>query len=335
MNEDQFDSRSLVYRINIMSVSAQIMEFVIGRVRQNIRDTKELNKLLGNKFESDDPVIRQAILDAISDWNISSPPLAPIDLRTHPAKMLLIMKASINLLKSAGIWHSREHMPSQDGGTSADDHAKFGEYTQWIVMLEAEYERKKTEVKVNMNVAACFGGLASEYSYGWEDWGFNFRSVDMVSGYPPPPDKNPNNLVGNNADAFFDPLQEPTPPSTPVITEPKIPEKTGDVLTFIIQSTNAPFKKLWKIPANATVYEVRIQVQHGFSGSSGTPELTVGDSNQMDRLVQSTESDITTIGTYVINVDYTYTADTDIYVYIYNVPVVGTCKVIISYDMAQ
>ena len=314
-----------------------LFDFVIQRVRIYIRDSKELNKLLGNKFESDDPAIRQAIIDAINDWNISQPPLTPIDLRTHPAKLLLVRKACLELIRSAMLWHAREHMPSQDGGTSADDHAKFAEYSQWIASVEADYERKKTDLKVSQNLAQCFGGLASEYSYGWEDWGYNFRSVDMVSGYPPP---TGTAGVGDNinvqGDAFVDPLEEPASiPSQPPVAAPTVPERTGDVLTFIIQASNAPSKKLWRIPANATVYEVRVQVQAPFSGSSGTPELTVGDAGQTDRLVQAIESDLSTVGTYVINVDYTYTTATDVYVYLGNVPVTGTCKVIVSYDTAQ
>lgn len=318
------------------TVSPHLFEFVINRIRIYIRDTKELNKLLGNKFESDDTAVRQAVIDAINDWNISLPPLTPIDLRSHPAKLLLVRKACLELIRSAGIWHSREHMPSQDGGTSADDHAKFAEYSQWISMLEADYERKKTELKVAINLSTCFGGLASEYSYGWEDWGYNFRSVDMVSGYPPPTGTGTGSGVEPQSDSFVDPLEEgAAPPSSPPVAEPTIPERTGDVLTFIINATNAPFKKLFRLPAGRTVYEVRVQVQNPFSGSSGTPGITVGDAGQTDRLVLETESDLTSPGTYVVNVDYTYSTATDIYVYITNVPVVGSCKIIISYDMAQ
>jgi hypothetical protein len=314
-----------------------LFDFVINRVRIYIRDSKELNKLLGNKFESDDTAVRQAIIDAINDWNISQPPLTPIDLRTHPAKLLLVRKACVELMKSAMIWHSREHMPSQDGGTSADDHAKFAEYSQWIGMIEADYETKKSALKVSMNVAQCFGGLASEYSYGWEDWGYNFRSVDMVSGYPPNQSgTGTGGTVDQGGDPFFDPMEEgQAPVSGPPVAEPTLPERTGDVLTFILTHSNAPSKKLFRIPANATVYEIRVQVETAFTGLGGPIELTVGDAGQTDRLAQAIESDMATVGTYVINVDYTYAAAEDIYVYIANVPIIGKCKVILTYDTAQ
>jgi hypothetical protein len=314
------------------------MDFVISRVRIYIRDSKELNKLLGNKFESDDTAVRQSIIDAINDWNISQPPLTPIDLRSHPAKLLLVRKACIELMKSAMIWHSREHMPSQDGGTSADDHAKFSEYSQWIGMIESDYETKKSALKVSQNLAQCFGGLASEYSYGWEDWGYNFRSVDMVSGYPPANNgataTGGTGTLNTGGDPFFDPMEEPQPYVPPGST-PMIPAPTGDILTFIVNHTASPSKKLFKILKNSTVYEIRVQVSFPFSGSSGTPELSVGDVGDTQRLAPYNESDLTDIGTYVINCDYTYTTDTDIYVYINNLPVVGNCKIIISYDTAE
>jgi hypothetical protein len=322
-----------------MTVSPQLFDFVIDRIRIYIRDTKELNKLLGNKFESDVTAIRQAILDSINDWNISQPPLAPIDLRTHPAKLLLIRKACIELIRSAMIWHAREHMPSQDGGTSADDHAKFGEYSQWIGMVEPDYEKKKEALKVSMNLQQCYGGISSEYAYEWENWGFNSGfSSQIANSLTGGVDSNIN-ACGNletQGDTFFDPMEEAQAPPTSIpVAPPIVPEKTGDVLTFILNFSHAPSKKLFTIPAGATVYEVRVQVQTVWSGSSGTPGISVGDVGQTDRLAQEIESDLTIVGTYVINTDYTYATATDIYAYFSNVPLVGTCKIIITYDMAE
>ena len=317
-----------------MTVSPQLFDFVIERVRIYIRDTKELNKLLGNKFESDVTAVRYAIIDSINDWNISQPPLAPIDLRSHPAKLLLIKKACIELIRSAMIWHAREHMPSQDGGTSADDHAKFGEYSQWLQVVETDYERKKEALKVSMNVSQCYGGISSEYAYEWENWGFNSGFSSQIGG-----GNSTATVCGNletQGDIFFDPLEEAQGPSASVPSVPvSVPGKNGDVLTVMLNFSHAPSKKLFTIPAGATVYEIRIQVQSAWSGPSGVPGITVGDVGQTDRLAQEVESDLTSIGTYVINTDHTYTVDTDIYAYITNVPLVGTCKVIISYDKAE
>ena len=152
------------------TIDPNILEAAVKRVRQYIRDDIHFNKLLGGKYESDTPAVQQAILDALWDWNVSDPPLTGVTLKTHPAKHLLVRKAAIELLKSAGIWHSREHLPSSDGGTSADDHAKLAEYSQWISTIEQEYENKKTQLKKQINVANAFGGLHSEYLFEYYDW---------------------------------------------------------------------------------------------------------------------------------------------------------------------
>lgn len=148
----------------------------VSSLRNMIRDKKQLNQLLLGNYETSDDEMRQAIYVALMDWNQSPPVLQPVTLGAHPRKDLLLAKAAIECLTSAGIWHSREHMPSADGGTSADDHAKAGEYSGWIERLNADYERKKSDLKCAMNIQQAYGcmGVASEYSgslalYG-ESW---------------------------------------------------------------------------------------------------------------------------------------------------------------------
>jgi len=145
-------------------------------LRHMIRDKKELNRLLLGRYESNDEELKQCIIQAVMDWNMTPPPLPPINLATHPNKYLLLQCAACMALTSAGIWHSREHMPSQDGGTSADDHAKAGEYSGWVNTFYQDYEQKKVNQKVSMNVMAALNGqgMASEYgilfTYGGEHW---------------------------------------------------------------------------------------------------------------------------------------------------------------------
>lgn len=134
-------------------------------LRNMIRDKRQLNRLLMGQFETQNEELRQCIVAAIMDWNTSPPLIGGINLATHPNKFLLLQKAAVEALTSAGIWHSREHMPSADGGTSADDHAKANEYSAWIDRYNQEYERKKSDLKMAMNVAAALGdmGVMSEY----------------------------------------------------------------------------------------------------------------------------------------------------------------------------
>lgn len=132
-------------------------------LRTYLKDIPEMNKLLGNKYENDPKALEQFIWMALDDWNITPPPLEPVKLETHPAKSLLLQYAAILALRSAGFWHSRERMPSSDGGTSADDHAKFGEYQGWIGNLFNQYQTDKNNIKKSLNLKNAFGGFASEY----------------------------------------------------------------------------------------------------------------------------------------------------------------------------
>lgn len=123
-----------------------------------------MNKLLGGKYENDPEALKQCILMSLDDWNMTPPPLNEVTLESHPSQRLLIHGAAIEALRSAGIWHSRERMPSSDGGTSADDHAKFGEYQGWISMFYNDYESKKLNLKKSINMQNAFGGFFSEYA---------------------------------------------------------------------------------------------------------------------------------------------------------------------------
>lgn len=138
----------------------------VRSLRHMIRDKKQLNRLLVGNTESSDEELRFAILHSLMDWNTTPPPLSFVTLQSHPSKVLLLQGAAIQALTSAGIWHSREHMPSSDGGTSADDHAKAQEYSGWIERYVAEYERKKGDIKVMLNISAANGNMpiSSEYS---------------------------------------------------------------------------------------------------------------------------------------------------------------------------
>jgi len=142
------------------------LERAVRSLRNFIRDKKELNTLLLGRFESNDEELRQAIISALIDWNMTPPMIGAVGLANHPNKHLLIHMAALEALGSAGIWHSREHMPSADGGTSGDDHAKAGEYSGWIERLYSDYERKKSDLKTAINIASGMDsmGLSSEYA---------------------------------------------------------------------------------------------------------------------------------------------------------------------------
>lgn len=155
------------------------MRRAVGSLRNMLRDKKELNRLLMGNHESSDLELRQCILQALMDWNMTPPIISTISLANHPNKFLLLQGAAIEALSSAGLWHSREHMPSADGGTSGDDHAKASEYSGWIARYADSYEKKKSDLKTAINIMNAMQnmGVPSEYGFtsiygspaGW-DW---------------------------------------------------------------------------------------------------------------------------------------------------------------------
>lgn len=143
------------------------MDRAVRCVRHFIRDKRELNRLLLGEFESSDTEVRLALINALRDWQNTPPPLGNVTLKNHPAKELLLLRAAIELIRSSMLWHAREHMPSTDGGTTADDHAKTAEYSMILQIMQNEYDRQKSDIKTSQNINAALGnqGVPSEYSY--------------------------------------------------------------------------------------------------------------------------------------------------------------------------
>jgi hypothetical protein len=143
----------------------------VNTLRNIIRDKSELNRLLFGTTESSDAELRQCILMTLIDWDMTPPVLGTTTLANHPNKFLLMQGSAIQALISAGIWHSREHMPSSDGGTSGDDHAKAAEYGSWIERYQADYERKKSDLKTALNITQALGGMGVRSEYSWRVFG--------------------------------------------------------------------------------------------------------------------------------------------------------------------
>ena len=75
------------------------------------------------------------------------------------------------MLRSAGILQSRNELVYSSGGVSVRIFDKTQNYQSWIAQFVAEYERKKTNYKMSLNINnAMAGGVMSEYgilNYFW------------------------------------------------------------------------------------------------------------------------------------------------------------------------
>lgn len=158
-----------------MSTSIGTLE---QRARQEVRrllrlflnDTPELNRLI-RKQESDDTRLDLALALAVDDFNITTPLLGYYQVANFPSLYMLIYGATIQVLRSAGLMQSRNELTYSAGGVSVRIFDKTANYQSWIAQFVAEYERKKQNYKIALNIDAALGsGVASEYSvlsYFW------------------------------------------------------------------------------------------------------------------------------------------------------------------------
>lgn len=139
-------------------------------LRLFLNDTPELNRLI-RKQESDDSHLDLALSLAVDDFNITTPLLASYQVHNFPSLYMMIYGATIQVLRSAGILQSRNELAYSSGGVSVRIFDKTQNYQSWIAQFVADYERKKQNYKIALNIGAALGGgVASEYSiltYFW------------------------------------------------------------------------------------------------------------------------------------------------------------------------
>lgn len=126
------------------------------RVREFLRDKKELNKLLDNEFESSQRQIEFAMDMAIDDYNNTPPRLGTYTVDNFPWSYLLIIGSVVQVLKSAGLEKARNNLQYSDGGLSIDVESQAPAYGNWLQILGQEYEDKKMRAKQSENLEACW-----------------------------------------------------------------------------------------------------------------------------------------------------------------------------------
>jgi hypothetical protein len=133
-------------------------------LRLFLNDTPELNRLI-RKQESTDEKLDLAILLAIDDYQITSPPLGIVSIENFPSLWLLLYGATIQVLRSAGLLQSRNELVYQAGNVSVRIFDKTQLYQSWIAQFVQEYEHKKLNFKISQNIACALGaGVQSEYA---------------------------------------------------------------------------------------------------------------------------------------------------------------------------
>lgn len=138
-------------------------------LRLFMMDTPQLNRLI-RKEESDEELMTFAIDMAISDWNSTAPMIGNVHIGNFPSLYLLLHGAAIQLLKSQGLYQSRNELNYSAGGSSFMRSNKTNYYMAWMTNFANEYELKKRNMKISQNITKGYGGMASEYDrigYAW------------------------------------------------------------------------------------------------------------------------------------------------------------------------
>lgn len=135
-------------------------------IRFYVNDSATTNVLIGAE-ESTDAKIDLAIDMVLSDFNMSIPWGGGYDYSSFPDFSLMIIGATIQLLRSAGILHSRNSLNYSAGGLSVQIWNKAKDYMAWINSLNQEYQANKRSIITKMNISRALDqapmGLHTEY----------------------------------------------------------------------------------------------------------------------------------------------------------------------------
>jgi hypothetical protein len=147
-------------------VSYQSLGEFVSQVRQYLRDYPELNRLIDGE-ETSDRMIAWSVIDALDDINNTPPLIGTFTIETFPYRHLLMRGTVLAVLESVGLLQTRNQISYSDGGISVNASDKAPMIMNWINMLRGQYEQKKQQYKIAVNISEAFDGDAvlSDYYF--------------------------------------------------------------------------------------------------------------------------------------------------------------------------
>ena len=150
-----------------MALSERAQIGMRGELRLALADYPELNEMVDGEVLGDDHY-RLALERAVQDWNITPPMIGDVTLDTlegFKGESLIYMRASVDLLRTEFVYRLRNAVDISDGGASINNTNKSQLLLSYANSLRDEYEQKKLELKVSLNLSGAWGGVESAYSY--------------------------------------------------------------------------------------------------------------------------------------------------------------------------
>ena len=153
---------------DIPGLSDQFNAF-IHMMRLWMRDYPQLNRLIRG-VEHSNRLIAWAVLDFLSDFNMSPPPLGQYTIEQIldlGYSSLARRGTAIALIESVGLLQTRNQLNFSDGGINVGISDKTPQLMNWLNMFQSKYEQDKTKVKISLNIQGILGeqGVHSEYYF--------------------------------------------------------------------------------------------------------------------------------------------------------------------------
>ena len=142
----------------------------IQEIRMQLWDTSAADNPLLENVEFSDDQIATAIAKPIDVFNSHVPPINQIfNTSNFPWRSNWIDAIKGYLFSFAGDFYRRNRFGGSGGGLEIDDRNKEQEYMRASKMYLEQWEQFVTAKKIQLNMAACVGGLSSDYSgpYEW------------------------------------------------------------------------------------------------------------------------------------------------------------------------
>jgi hypothetical protein len=153
---------------DIPGLSDQFNAF-IHMMRLWMRDYPQLNRLIRG-VEHSNRLIAWAVLDFLSDFNQTPPPLGQYSLEQlldMGYTSLCRRGTAIALIESVGLLQTRNQLNFSDGGINVAISDKTPTLMQWLSQFQSKYEQDKTKIKISLNINGILGerGVHSEYYF--------------------------------------------------------------------------------------------------------------------------------------------------------------------------
>jgi len=139
------------------------MSLTAIKVRQIVKDKKELNILLENDFQSPDPLIDTAMDLAVSDFN-AQVPLTNYNRDNFPNEAVLLYGTLHYLAAGEAERQLRNQVNYNAQGMSTNLDDKFPQYQKLASYYYQMFMQKAQQLKKFINMESAWGGVESAYS---------------------------------------------------------------------------------------------------------------------------------------------------------------------------